>query len=343
MIQYLSPTSIDLFYTDPKEYYIRYLCPEKPPRSPQTAPMSAGSSFDAYVKSYLHSRLFGSNHPDSAKFGLKELFEAQVEIQLRDKAWEVGKYLFEQYQASGALSDLMLELSSAISEPRFELEVRGVVEGHREGVTKDVKGVVLLGKPDLFYINKYGAHVILDFKVNGFYGNYTTSPMPGYVRLRSQSIANRNKYRVESCHSNCRSIIHKGIMINDNAYLENYNQQWAHQLSIYAWLCGVSVGDDFIVAVDQICCNGKNRDGNLFGYPEIRVAEHRLKVSSDYQYQILGRAQHTWEVVHSDHFFRDLTFEESKSECQMLDELAKKFNSKDINENDKWLLESSRK
>lgn len=341
MITYLSPSSINLFYQDQDEFYMRYICQEKPPRPPQTLPMAAGSAFDAFVKSYLHESLFGKGY--DPKFDLKTLFEAQVESQLRDQSWSVGEYLFKQYQKSGALADLMTELSQAITKPMFEIEVKGVIDGYREGVTKDISGVVFLGKPDVFYINKYGTHVILDWKTTGFYGRYNKSPTKGYVRLRSLGQVNQNMYRIESCHNSCVPLMHKGIMINAALYLENINPDWACQLTIYALLCGCSLGEDFIVAIDEICCLGLKRiqyEGH--DYPEVRIAEHRLRVHPDTQYKILAKAQHMWELVHSEHFFRDIDLEQSKKKCQYLDEIARKLNNPDSS-NDDWLFKNSRR
>ena len=87
---YLSPTSISLFYTDLREYYLQYLCDNRPERMPQTAPMAAGSAFDAYVKSYIYENLIGKD----PKFELSTLFEAQVESQHRDQMRILGEYFF---------------------------------------------------------------------------------------------------------------------------------------------------------------------------------------------------------------------------------------------------------
>src|SRR4051812_14365124 len=107
-IEYLSPTSLELFYKNQQEFYLRYLSDKRPPRIPQDRPMSVGSSFDAHAKSYLHQNLFGKGH--DPKFDLKNLFEAQVEPQNRDWALAAGQHAFDVYKRSGALADLMLDL-----------------------------------------------------------------------------------------------------------------------------------------------------------------------------------------------------------------------------------------
>lgn len=303
--QHLSPTSLALFFENPTEYYLQHLSDQRPPKIGQTQPMSIGSSFDAYVKSYLHGRLFGNGH--DPKFQFDTLFEAQVEPHNRDWARQNGEYVFEQYKASGALSDLLLELGKAVGTPRFELEVKGVVNGVRESSEAKILDVPLLGKPDLFYINHAGASVIHDWKVNGYCSNYPPSPMKGYVRLRESG---KNKGQ----HKEAQIMSWKGMMINVATLLEHNNKDWGQQLAIYAWLCGMDIGSDFIASIDQVVCK-KSEPGN----PVLRFAEHRCKIGSQFQWDVFQKAQTAWEIINSDHFFRDLSFEESQAKCQTLD------------------------
>lgn len=327
MLEYLSPTRINMYYQDPQQFYLNYLSEFRPDREPQTAPMSVGSAFDAFAKSYLYEALFGKG--SDPKYSRDALFEAQVEKQHRDFALEAGAYAFSEYKKSGALADLLLELQGSIVKPRFEFEVKGVIDGKREGVTRNVGPVTFLGKPDVFFINTAGAHVILDWKVNGYLSKHPPSPMKGYVRLRQNTI---NKGQ----HKDCHLINDKGIMINGMCCLEDCNEDWARQLTIYAWLCGEDIGGDFIVAVDQLVCKA---DG-YSNYPDIRVAEHRLKVRKEHQWRIFAQAQFIWEVVSSDHFFREFSKEESQARCTALDELAKSLRSED--EKTRWAAEVCR-
>ncbi len=307
--EYLSPTSINLFYADPEEFYIRYLSDAKPPRDPQTQPMSIGSAFDAYVKSFLHEQLFGKGK--DPRFELKTIFEEQVEIQHRDWAWDHGAVAFRKYRESGALADLMLELQQAVSDPKFEIEIKGVVNGQREGMERQVAGVVLLGKPDVYFINKLGFPVILDWKVNGWCGTKNpTSPKKGYLRLRHGST---NRSLDKDHHKDAQIMLHQGMMVNFGHYLEDVDVTWAAQLSIYGWLCGMDVGTDFITGIDQLVCKP---DGK---YPDVRIAEHRLRVSKKFQMEIFGKAVNAWECIHSDHIFRDRSKQESQQLCITLD------------------------
>ncbi len=279
--------------------------------------MSIGSAFDAFVKSWLHERLFGKGF--DPRFDLDTLFNAQVEEHNRVWAKEHGAHCFDCYRRSGALADLLLDLEQSVGTPRFELEIKGVINGHREGFTKEmVNGVVLLGRPDCYYINKYGTHVILDFKVNGWESNYPVSPKPGYLRLRSGT---PDLITPMGPHKNCIPMSHNGAMINCGMYLEDIDKTWAAQLAIYGWLCGCEIGSDFITAIDQFACKPSGAK-----FPHVRIAEHRLRVSKEFQWKLFADAQNIWEAVRSDHIFRDLSYEDSKNLCQTLDDSNQDLN-----------------
>jgi hypothetical protein len=326
-IEYLSPSALSVFEKDPSEYYLRYLTENRPPRFPQNQPMAIGSSFDAYVKAWLHEKLFGKGN--DPKFDLQTLFEAQVESQHRTWAWEHGKYVFEQYKQTGALSDLMLELQAG-TNPRFEFDVKGAVNGYREGVEKRIGNVVLMGKPDATYINSAGHLVVLDFKVNGYCSAQAPSPMPHYLKMRSAGGTNHGSHKL------CQPMMVDGTMINVATYLEHLNKEWATQLSTYAWLCGQPVGSKFIVAIDQLCCDATKGD-----LPAIRVAEHRLRVSEIFQRQAFERYCNAWEIIHSDHFFRDMDQVDSARRCSLLDRQANALVG-DGTANDRWFLNATR-
>jgi len=273
--------------------------------------MSIGSAFDAYAKSYLHDKLFGKNHADSARFSLEAIFEAQVESQHREWAFGHGNYCFQQYKNSGALLDLLTDLHAAKNEPRFEFEVRGVIGSQREASETQIDEVVFLGKPDCYYINKDGNHVILDWKVNGYCSKSATSPKKGYVRMRG------GDGRGYGMHKECIPMDTGGMIINTAMPLEAVDKQWARQLSIYAWLLGEPVGGDFIVAIDQIVA--KPIGGAV---PELRVAEHRTRVSADFQKKTVDQAKQIWALIRSGHLFPEMTLEDSKARCEALEERA---------------------
>lgn len=316
-LKYLSPTSINKFQENREDFYMDYLADKRRVRPYQTEPMSIGSAFDAYVKNYLYTKIIGKQ---DQRFDLKTLFDAQVEERNRKWAWEHGAYVFRCYMQTGALADLLRELEGASTEPRFEIEVNGVVNGYREGITKDI-GVPLLGKPDLHFINKDAASMILDWKVNGYCSKSNVSPMPGYINCRSF-------YKSGMPHKEADIVKHKGIYINRATRLENLNKAWATQLYIYAWLCGEEVGSDFIVGIDQVVCKPAGE------HPDLRFATHRLRASSDFQFELFRTIQHIWEVCESGHIFYEVSREQSDARCKVLEQVAAHA-SKDMDDFDR--------
>ena len=296
--KYMSPTSLKTFESNDVEYYLRYLADDRPDRDPQTEPMSVGSAFDAHVKSYLVEKLFGKAE---GKYELATLFEAQVEKHNRDFALKAGKHCFDVYKKSGALSDLMIELNKAVGDPRFEFSIQGAIGGEREGKFRNI-GVPLLGKPDVFFINSQGAHCIFDWKVNGYCSKSGASPSKCYIGLRNEAGGNKGH------HKDAIPMMFNGIVINIADFLESVNVDWATQLAIYAWLIGEDIGSEFVVGIDQLAC----RKG------EIRIAQHRYRISPDFQNLLFERLVIAWSVINSDHFFRDMSLEDSKARCKVL-------------------------
>jgi hypothetical protein len=99
--------------------------------------------------------------------------------------------------------------------------------------------------------------------------------------------------------------------------LEDVDPKWATQLSIYAWLVGVSIGGEFVAAIDQLVCS-PNGD-----QPTIRVAEHRTMVGAIFQRATLYDARMIWLRCQSGHFYPEVSLAESQEKCALLDEQAK--------------------
>lgn len=299
MPRFISPSALATWEWNQEEYYLKYLAENPPPRIPQTEAMSVGSSFDAYVKSYLFDKLFGINKDPAFEF--QNIFETQVEEQNRDFALQAGAAVFEVYKTCGALADLFVELEKASGEPRFEFTVEGCVCSTCKTICdNDIHDrIPLLGKPDVWYINKDGLPIILDFKVNGYCSSYRQSPARGYLRLRPG----------DKRHKDCQPMKIHGITINIGEFFESINKSWSQQLSTYAWLCGAQVGSTFVVAIDQAVCN----------LPDIKFAEHRCQIGEQFQEEVYKKYVELWNIIHSDHIFRDRTPEESFKRCEMLD------------------------
>lgn len=320
---HLSPSAISCFRQNPDEYYLRYLCHHRSPRFPQTQPMSIGSAFDAYCKADLNKKLFGNNR--NPKFDFDALFTAQVDEHNRDWARHHGKLVYDLYVDSGSFADLLVELEGALRPPKLETEIYGVVQGSREGVTSNIGGVPFLGKMDIHFINKQGASVILDWKVNGYLSANGVSPAPGYVKLRE-------KGKPSKMHPDCMLGYEKGVMVNIAQKLNQINGEWADQLSIYAWLCGEQIGSKFIAAIDQVVCRPNS----------IRFAQHRSTIDSEYQFRTFAEAQKLWEIAQSDHIFRELSLEESQERCRLLDQQAQGLTDPNQSEEDKMFNELTR-
>lgn len=318
--EYLSPSGLKVFEKNRDEFYIRYLADERPARPAQTEPMAVGSAFDAYVKSLLHYKLFG-NYGDNNQYEKDALFEAQVEPQNRDFARVAGDHVFKCYSYSGALSDMMFELGKAAGPPRFEFDIKGFIHS-------EIGAIPLLGKPDIFFINQYGARVIWDWKVNGYCGKSAVSPTKGYIICRdSWSTLERKASRnVNLPHKSAVVEDHLGIKINTSMYMEDCNSEWADQLSIYAWLLGEEIGSEqLIVGIDQIVSTGKQEKREPF----LRIASHRTKVSSDYQFTLQDRLNYAWSCILSGHIFTELTKEENDLKIKELNDIAKSLSSDD--------------
>jgi len=316
--EYLSPTAIGEFLRSPEGYYSKYLADHRPPREPQTQPMSVGSSFDAHVKAYIQLALYG----DVGKFSFVKLFETQVEKHNRDWALEAGENCFKQYKKSGALADLMLNLQGAQCDPRMEFEVRA-----------NIQGIILLGRPDLYFIHKKGARVVCDWKVNGYCSKSAVSPKKGFLRCRDGW--DHDIYKMsrghDAAHKDCAPLLHHGIMINGSMHLEDIDASWARQQAIYAWLLGEDIGSDFIASIEQLACK-PNKD-----FPLIRIASHRCRISEEFQHGFLGVAKNLWERIRSKWIFTDLTHEESTRRQELLDQ-----EGKILDESPEWFRELSK-
>lgn len=322
VIKYLSPTSISLWGKDREEFYLKYLADERPPRIPQSQPMSIGSAFDAYLKNYLHERLYGKG--TDPMFELETILQAQVEPHNLEWARKHGKHVFRQYMLSGAAAELMKEIQVAGSHGcRFEFTLEREVTHESQ-----INGVNLLGKPDMGFKAEGSAHVILDYKVNGYCSKTATSPKPGYIW--AWPVGSRKP----AIHPKAQPIMESGIMINCATRLEQVNIDWARQLAIYGWLLGMEVGEEFITGIEQICGAPTGDE-----YPNIRIVKHRCKVGRLFQLELFGLAARIMRIVKEgpEAIFSDLGLnrKESLAKCGQLDEYHKGFEG--VEDKDKWL------
>jgi hypothetical protein len=300
---YLSHSSLALWAKDREEFYIRHLAETRAPRLAQEVYMSVGGSFDAYAKSALHERLFGTG--SDPQFEFRTIFENQVDPHNRDFALDAGKYIFDCYVLTGAFDELLAMLQRSKEPPRFEFEVRG-----------EIKGVPIVGKPDCRFIHECGVHVILDWKVKGFCSKYGASPSKNYRLCRDGYGPPFKPSRTHNkAHDDYASYDHHGFEIN-TSYLEAGNDEYADQLCLYGWLLGEQIGDEEVVCcIDEIVSKYMPE-----GRPLLRVAQHRARVSNAHQTTVLNRMTDCWDAITSGWIFRDLSREENDAKCQHLEE-----------------------
>lgn len=339
--KYISPSSLAIYEKDKREFYLKYLADDRPPRFPQTQPMSIGASFDAHVKSYLMSNLKG--RAGDPRFELRTIFEAQVEAHNRDFAWNVGAYVFKCYLASGALADLMLELEQAMEEPKFEFEIESRIP-HIDIVS----GIPLLGKPDLFYRSRGGLRIVHDWKVNGFMGKGNTSPKKGYIMCRDgwdASVAEASRSH-RTAHKDCQQTIVDGLHLNVAHYLEDIDVSWADQLAIYGWVLGEPVGTKSVFCIEQITKSGvAPAAGATSAQILLRVSSYRNRINAAYQEQLYKRLAAMWKHILCSNegscgFFADMDRAASNQLCASLNDYYKAYAGQ--GENDEWFQSITR-
>lgn len=307
--RFLSPSALGRFEENRDEFYLSYLCENRPPKIPQTPPMSVGSAFDSYCKSELYWRAFARR---DEKYTFDYLFNRSVEPHNRDFAVEAGKYIFDCYQYSGAFAALDALLQASDRPPQFEFEIEGQVDG-----------VPILGKPDCRFFHKCGVHVIFDWKVNGFCSKYATSPCKYYSLVADGWGPERAKPSrgAGNPHPEYRPVDHRGVLIHEG-FLEESNKEWADQLSTYAWMLGEPIGsEDVVMAVHQIVAKP------VTGQPPLlRTAAFASRVSGQWQRTLVERYKKAWTAIQSGLIFEGLSLDECKERAELLDNQAAALN-----------------
>jgi hypothetical protein len=328
--KYLSPSAIQKWRQNREEFYLGYLADHRPPRIPQTRPMSIGSAFDARIKSTIFERLFGNLGPEhdhridggiqrGPEFHPRLLFEAQVEECNREWAWVHGDRVHREYVEAGALASLLIELENASEGPRFEFTIQ-----NRVAMASNVRGVELLGKPDIWFVSRDQIHVLLDWKVNGYCAKRAVSPKKGYVRCVDCDEPWSKTHN--KSHKDATLLEVGNITINTSFTLDEIDTSWATQLTIYGWIMGESIGGDFITGIEQICGSPTGTD-----FPDLRIASHRCQIDKEFQQSLFYDIEEIWNIVTSPDcasiIFNDdgLSPEASVARCKELDSVHKAF------------------
>lgn len=317
--KYISPSSLSKFEKDREGFFFNYCSEPRPDREPQSKPASVGSAFDACVKSRLMSDVFGES-------SFSELFEAQVEKQNRDFALTAGRHVMENYVASGAYNDLLELIENAKEEPKFEFNAK-----------TDVNGIPILGKPDCRFIHKDGAHIILDWKVNGYCGKSSTSPHKGYMLCRDGLNWKKPSQSNGTSHKFFKPFEFLGLTVNE-FFMEQISIDWADQLSMYAWMLGEPVGsEEMVVCIEQIVAKAAPLA------PLLRIANHRARVSKTYQCELEIRLDKMWAALNNRHIFNDLNMYENNLKIEELTKRAYSMISDGTNENNFFARCASKK
>jgi hypothetical protein len=295
-----------LWEKDQREYILRHLVDNRPARTKQELPASVGSSFDAWVKSNLHAELFGPGA--DPQFEFTAIFEEQVESHNRDRARDMGLRCFDSYVHTGAYDELLALMKNAKEDPQFEFTATGAV-----------LGVPMIGKPDCRFVTESGVHVILDWKVKGYCSKWGASPAKGYRIVRDGLDWPKPSRGAGKAHKLYDPIDLEGLEISKTP-MEQCDKDWAVQLSIYGWLLGEAVGDEnVVICIDEIPCKSRQDKGLD---PLLRIANHRARVSPEFQFDIAGRICELWKRITTGHIFTDVDRETSDAKFTTIERAA---------------------
>jgi hypothetical protein len=319
--EFLSPSSKSKWLADRVGYYLKYLTDVKQPREPQAIFMGVGSGFDARVKSEILTRVMGKPLLSGSAYDFETLFEKQVEHHHRDRSLALSTEVYDSYVASGAMDALMKDIEKSPSAPMMEERLKGVVGKS-----------TLLGLPDLVYIDAIsGFKVICDWKILGSASakGGGASPPQGFQIVRDgwsdgkpskNNLGSHAKYtdRVIASQPNpfaAWDLPDYKCVVGDVG-LEDFNMDWADQMSTYAWLLGSKVGaQDFIVRIECAACRHPKKIEGM----RIKWSTHMNQVSPTHQLGLIKTYNKMTEQIASGHIFDDLTREENDERCEILE------------------------
>jgi hypothetical protein len=230
--------------------------------------MVAGSAFDVEIKAYLATSLNAGT--GTAVRGLETAVSDPGD---REWAKGAGAELMGLYVKTGALAGLMHELSFAATVRLETGMLRGVVESN--GV-----GVPCMGQPDIWWLTKNGVTVIADWKCNGYMGKSRPSPKPGYVCC----------YPDGSPHRDVVPVVVDGITLDGSSDFTERCPDEAVQLTFYAWLLGVPVGDSFIGGIDRLLMQAGDPSRG-------RVARYRMRIPGAFSTDTHKRLVTMWQAI----------------------------------------------
>jgi len=300
---YLSPSALSTWEEAPDEAFTRYVVPKdiRPERQLQTSPMSVGSAFDALVKNALYKRYFGEDACLADSYRIRDLVVQQCQEHTLPESLVIAIDCFDQYVECGALEILAELIDRSKVLPRMEFDLTAVVEG-----------VPLLGKPDLHFHTRRGAHVITDWKVSGSVSKGGVSPQQGYKSCRTIAGGKDNVPHKKFVACDVGGVIVNSVPMNETT------DYWADQLATYAWALGEPIGSqDFICRIEQLACRPTPKKDTTLRL-KIKCVVHQSTVAANYQRELIERYKRAWSGIQSGHYFQDVSRAASDARANLI-------------------------
>lgn len=294
MVNYISPTQLDMYHGSMDKYYLRYFTEWGRAYAKQgtTPAMCVGSAFDGMIKKELVSLMGGAAQLKGGVGGVPAFLESVV--------MPVANACFQFYLSSGAFMELVTDIRGCriVMEDTLQANVSWAEAGGDAGRRSVVP---FYGKPDLWgrLPDSGGKPLILDWKVSGFFDSVGRLKAEAAAWLAGQTVGSGVKktpvaggyLREFGPHGTGRGLLDRsetGIVHGVRVGLSARGlKKWLHQLCLYGWMLGEEVGaEDWVVCLDLICPG--------------RIVQYRGIVPASYQRALIRFAVEMWETVSRD-------------------------------------------
>lgn len=294
-ISFVRPSSLNAWLYNTKDFVKNWIGTGG--RSEQTLAMSIGSGFDSLVKGDLITDL---GNPDGMIFADQQ-FRESVYFPNQAIIRPEAELLLSKYKECGAYSELLGYLKESDIVPRFENKLR-------RDITFNGSTVRLGGTPDIYYTNgNPKLLVVFDFKVRGYYSSAKQSPKKGFY----QDFPGRNMYN----YGKIGEI--NGIKYCDTFKFDEVDENWARQMTMYAWMLGVPVTQPYLIVLHELLCDRTNFTNNKPDL-KLRVAEHRSVVSPIFHEKTFYSCKQMQYCIDNDHWFLEMNKKDSQARVEMI-------------------------
>lgn len=286
-VDYISPTSLKLFLSDPVAFYMQYVlkCKREAFPAEMQRAMDVGTVFDSLCKRTI-ADAYGVRCADTA---------AKI---TDDAVRRRGEYLYKIYCDTGAMADLMLELKAPAFDIKLEFDIQG------GSIERNGTVVPLRGIPDLSFRSADGRSIVGDFKTRGAFAENRISPTKGYRKYRPwPATPSASRYKEYF------ATVIDGIECNLSIGFADANRDWAIASVFYYALLGEDTGRPLVGFVEEVTPWG--------------VSSLRLPISKEFQTWVWDSVFDLWERLTSGWFFKDKTWEESCAICESLEKMSK--------------------